>query len=123
MGADARFGSRFLGGTRRALYDWHSVRDHALTTFSNMLTNLDLADMEKCCGAIRGDLPRRLLPELTSNGFRFEPEITARLAKHNARILETQISCSGCTYAEGKRIGWRDGISAFWHIGKFNLFV
>jgi glycosyltransferase involved in cell wall biosynthesis len=120
--ADACFGSRFLGGPHRVLYYWHSVGNRMLTTFSNMLTNLNLTDMETCYKAIRGDLARSLVPKLTAERFGFEPEITARLARSDARIFEVPISYSGRTYAEGKKIGWKDGIAAFWHITKFNLF-
>jgi glycosyltransferase involved in cell wall biosynthesis len=120
--ADACFGSRFLGGPHRVLYYWHSVGNRWLTTYSNMLTNLNLTDMETCYKAIRGDLARSLVPLLRANRFGFEPEITARLARADARIFEVPISYSGRTYAEGKKIGWRDGIAAFWHITKFNLF-
>ena len=120
--ADACFGSRFLGGPHRVLYYWHSVGNHWLTTYSNMLTNLNLTDMETCYKAIRGEVARALLPKLRANRFGFEPEITARLARADARIYEVPISYSGRTYAEGKKIGWKDGIAAFWHITKFNLF-
>ncbi len=120
--ADASFGSRFLGGPHRVLYYWHSVGNHWLTTYSNMLTNLNLTDMETCYKAIRGEVARALLPKLTANRFGFEPEITARLARADARIFEVPISYSGRTYAEGKKIGWKDGVAAFWHITKFNLF-
>jgi glycosyltransferase involved in cell wall biosynthesis len=121
--ADACFGSRFLGGPHRVLYYWHSVGNHLLTLYSNMLTNLNLTDMETCYKAMRGELARSLLPRLTAARFGFEPEITARLARANARIFEVPISYSGRTYAEGKKIGWRDGIAAFWHITKYNLFA
>ena len=117
--ADACFGSRFLGGPHRVLYYWHSVGNTMLTLFSNMLTNLNLTDMETCYKAVRGDLARSLT--LTSNRFGFEPEITAQLAKRDARIYEVPISYAGRTYAEGKKINWRDGVAAFWHILKFNL--
>jgi glycosyltransferase involved in cell wall biosynthesis len=117
--ADAVFGSRFLGGPHRVLYFWHSVGNSVLTTFSNMLTNLNLTDMETCYKAIRGDLARSL--PLTSDRFGFEPEVTARLAKARARIFEVPISYSGRTYAEGKKIGWKDGVAAIWHILRFNL--
>jgi len=117
--ADAVFGSRFMGGPHRVLYYWHSVGNTALTTFSNMLTNLNLTDMETCYKAIKGDLARSL--HLTSNRFGFEPEITARLARARARIFEVPISYSGRTYAEGKKIGWKDGAAAIGHIIKFNL--
>jgi len=120
--ADASFGSRFLGGPHRVLYYWHSVGNRWLTTYSNMLTNLNLTDMETCYKAMRGDLARSIAPQLRANRFGFEPEITARLARADARIFEVPISYSGRTYAEGKKIGWKDGIAAFWHITKFNLF-
>ena len=119
--ADACFGSRFLGGPHRVLYYWHSVGNTLLTLFSNMLTNLNLTDMETCYKAVRGDLARRLV--LTSDRFGFEPEITARLAKEDARIYEVPISYAGRTYAEGKKINWKDGVAAFWHILKFNWFA
>ena len=120
--ADACFGSRFLGGPHRVLYFWHSVGNKLLTMYSNMLTNLNLTDMETCYKAIRGDLARQvILPKLTTDRFGFEPEVTARLAQARARIFEVQISYSGRTYAEGKKINWRDGIAAFWHITQFNL--
>ncbi|HEY9226751.1 MAG TPA: hypothetical protein VIP11_08905, partial [Gemmatimonadaceae bacterium] len=106
----------------RVLYYWHSVGNKLLTTYSNMLTNLNLTDMETCYKAIRGELARSLVPSLTARRFGFEPEITARLARSDARIFEVPISYSGRTYAEGKKIGWRDGIAAFWHITRFNLF-
>jgi len=120
--ADACFGSRFLGGPHRVLYYWHSVGNSLLTMYSNMLTNLNLTDMETCYKAMRGDLARSLVPKLTAQRFGFEPEITARLARADARIFEVPISYSGRTYAEGKKIGWRDGLAAFWHITRFNLF-
>jgi glycosyltransferase involved in cell wall biosynthesis len=117
--ADAVFGSRFLGGPHRVLYFWHSVGNNVLTMFSNMMTNLNLTDMETCYKAIRGDLARSL--RLTNDRFGFEPEVTARLAQRKARIYEVPISYSGRTYAEGKKIGWRDGVAAFWHILRANF--
>ena len=117
--ADACFGSRFLGGPHRVLYFWHSVGNFTLTLFSNMLTNLNLTDMETCYKAVRGDVARSL--HLTSDRFGFEPEITARLAQRDARIFEVPVSYAGRTYAEGKKINWRDGIAAFWHTLKFHL--
>jgi glycosyltransferase involved in cell wall biosynthesis len=120
--ADACFGSRFLGGPHRVLYYWHSVGNSLLTMYSNMLTNLNLTDMETCYKAIRGDLARSLIPHLTSERFGFEPEITSLLARADARIFEVPISYAGRTYAEGKKINWRDGVAAFWHITRFNLF-
>ena len=117
--ADAVFGSRFLGGDHRVLYFWHSVGNGLLTVLSNMLTDLNLTDMETCYKAVRAPLMKRLV--LTSDRFGFEPEITARLAQARARIWEVSISYSGRTYAEGKKIGWRDGVAALWHILRFNL--
>ena len=119
--ADAVFGSRFLGGPHRVLYFWHSVGNLCLTTFSNMLTNLNLTDMETCYKAIRGDIARAL--HLTSDRFGFEPEITARLSRAKVRIFEVPISYSGRTYAEGKKIGWKDGVAAIVHILRFNLLA
>ena len=119
--ADAVFGSRFLSGPHRVLYFWHSVGNKALTTMSNVFTNLNLTDMETCYKAIRGEIARSL--HLTANRFGFEPEVTARLAQLNARIYEVPISYSGRTYAEGKKIGWKDAVAAFFHIMKYNLFT
>lgn len=118
--ADAVFGSRFLGGPHRVLYYWHSVANGLLTMYSNMLTNVNLTDMETCYKAMRGDLARSL--KLTTDRFGFEPEVTARLAQAGARIYEVPISYSGRTYAEGKKINWKDGVAAFWHITRYNLF-
>jgi glycosyltransferase involved in cell wall biosynthesis len=119
--ADAVFGSRFLGGPHRVLFFWHSVGNRLLTTFSNMLTDLNLTDMETCYKAMRGDVARQIHPKLQSQRFGFEPEITARLARARARIYEVPVSYSGRTYAEGKKINWKDGVAAFWHIIKYNL--
>ena len=118
--ADAVFGSRFLGGTHRVLYYWHSVGNGVLTTLSNMFSNLNLTDMECCYKAVRGELARSLT--LKSERFGFEPEITARLARANARIFEVPVAYSGRTYLEGKKITWRDGFAALFHILRFNLF-
>jgi glycosyltransferase involved in cell wall biosynthesis len=117
--ADAVFGSRFLGGDHRVLYFWHSVGNRLLTLLSNMLSNLNLTDMETCYKMVRAPLMKSLV--LTSDRFGFEPEITARLAQARARVWEVAISYSGRTYAEGKKIGWRDGLAAGWHIIRFNL--
>ena len=117
--ADAVFGSRFLGGEHRVLYFWHSVGNKLLTLLSNMFTDLNLTDMETCYKAVRSPLMKSLV--LTSDRFGFEPEITARLAQARARIWEISISYSGRTYEEGKKIGWRDGVAALWHILRFNL--
>jgi len=118
--ADAVFGSRFLGGDHRVLYFWHSVGNGILTLLSNMLTDLNLTDMETCYKAVRASLMKSLV--LTSDRFGFEPELTARLAQARARVWEISISYSGRTYEEGKKIGWRDGMAALWHILRFNLF-
>ena len=118
--ADAVYGSRFRGGEPgRVLYFWHRVGNGLLTLFSNMMTNLNLTDMETCYKVIRADLAKKLT--LTSNRFGFEPEVTARLAHAGARIYEVGISYYGRTYAEGKKINWKDGVAAFWHILRYNL--
>jgi len=102
------------------LYFWHSVGNSLLTLMSNMFTDLNLTDMETCYKLVRAPLMKRLI--LTADRFGFEPEITARLAQAHARIWELPISYSGRTYEEGKKIGWRDGAAAFWHIFHFNVF-
>jgi len=117
--ADAVFGSRFLGGPHRVLYFWHRVGNGLLTLLSNMLTDLNLSDMETCYKMVRSDLMKTL--PLVSNRFGIEPELTARLAQAGARIYEVPISYSGRTYAEGKKIGWKDGVAALWHIFRYNL--
>lgn len=117
--ADAVFGSRFKGDVSRVLYYWHSLGNWGLTTLSNMLTNLNVSDMETCYKLVKADLMKSL--PLTSDRFGFEPELTARLAQSKARIYEVPISYSGRTYAEGKKIRWTDGVAALWHILKFNL--
>lgn len=118
--ADAVFGSRFLGGDHRVLYFWHSVGNRLLTLLSNMFSNLNLTDMETCYKMVRAPLMKSLM--LTSDRFGFEPELTARLAQARARVWEIGIAYSGRTYGEGKKIGWRDGAAAVWHILRFNLF-
>ncbi len=117
--ADAVFGSRFLGGDRRVLYFWHSIGNKLLTLLSNMFTDLNLSDMETCYKMVRAPLLKSLV--LTSDRFGFEPELTARLAQAKARIWEVGISYAGRTYAEGKKIGWKDGLAAVWHIVYFNV--
>ena len=119
--ADAVFGSRFLGGPHRVLYFWHSVGNRALTLLSNMLTDLNLTDMETCYKMVRAPILKSLV--LTSDRFGFEPELTARLAQAQVRIWEIPISYSGRTYAEGKKIGWKDGVAALWHVVYFNLIA
>lgn len=118
--ADAVFGSRFLGGDHRVLYFWHSVGNSLLTLMSNMFTDLNLTDMETCYKMVRADVMKSLV--FTTDRFGFEPEITARLSQAKARIWEVSISYSGRTYAEGKKIGWKDGVAAFFHIVRFNWF-
>lgn len=117
--ADAVFGSRFLGGPHRVLYFWHRVGNGLLTLLSNMLTDLNLTDMETCYKMVRSDLMKSL--PLRSERFGIEPEITARLAQARARIYEVPISYHGRTYAEGKKINWKDGVAALWHIVRCNL--
>lgn len=119
--ADAVFGSRFQAGPRRVLYFWHSVGNKLLTLLSNMFTDLNLTDMETCYKMVRADLMQSL--PLVSERFGIEVELTARLARSGARIWEVPISYSGRTYAEGKKIGWKDGVAALWHILRFNLFT
>ncbi len=119
--ADAVYGSRFQGGPHRVLYFWHYVGNRMLTLLSNMFTNLNLTDVETCYKLVRTELLKRL--PLTSNRFGFEIEITARLAQAHARIWEMPISYSGRTYAEGKKITWRDGFAALFHIVRYNLMV
>jgi len=118
--ADAVYGSRFQGGPHRVLFFWHMVGNGVLTFLSNMFTNLNLTDVETCYKLVRADLLKRL--PLRSNRFGFEIEITARLAQAHARIWELPISYDGRTYAEGKKITWRDGCAAVFHILRYNLF-
>ncbi len=118
--ADAVYGSRFQGGPHRVLFFWHMVGNQFLTFMSNMFTNLNLTDMETCYKLVRADLLKRL--PLSSDRFGFEVEITARLAQARARIWELPISYDGRTYAEGKKITWRDGLAAVFHIVRYNLF-
>jgi glycosyltransferase involved in cell wall biosynthesis len=118
--ADAVLGSRFRGSPQRVLYFWHRVGNGFLTMVSNMFTDLNLSDMETCYKMMRADLAKSL--PLRSRRFGIEPEIVARLAQAGARIYEVPISYHGRTYAEGKKITWRDGVAAFWHIVRCNLF-
>jgi glycosyltransferase involved in cell wall biosynthesis len=119
--ADVVFGSRFMGGrAHRVLYFWHSVGNKFLTLCSNALTNLNLTDMETCYKVFRREIIQGIVIE--ENRFGFEPEITAKVAKTRCRIYEVGISYYGRTYAEGKKIGWRDGVYAFYCIAKYNLF-
>jgi len=118
--ADAVYGSRFLGGPHRVLFFWHYIGNRLLTTFSNMLSNLNLTDMETCYKAFK----REVLNKITvkSKRFGFEPEITTKLAKLKCKIYEVPISYSGRDYNEGKKVGWKDGIAAIFHILRFKFF-
>ena len=119
--ADVVFGSRFLGGgVHRVLYFWHSVGNGVLTLLSNMLTNLNLTDMETCYKAFRREIIQSI--DIEEERFGFEPEITAKVAKLGVRIYEVGISYYGRTYAEGKKIGYKDGFRAIYCIVKYNLF-
>lgn len=117
--ADVVYGSRFVGGigAHRVLYYWHSVGNRLLTTLSNMATDLNLTDMESCYKAFRREIVQSI--RIQEDRFGFEPEITAKVARLGARIYEVGISYNGRTYAEGKKIGWRDGIRALWCILKY----
>ncbi|HRH36973.1 MAG TPA: glycosyltransferase family 2 protein [Flavobacteriales bacterium] len=119
--ADVVFGSRFMGHhPHRILFFWHSLGNKFLTTLSNMFNNLNLTDMETCYKLIRSDIAKGL--DLRERRFGFEPEVTAKLARHQgARIYEVGISYYGRTYAEGKKIGWKDGFRAIWCIVKYGL--
>ena len=119
--ADVVFGSRFLGGApHRVLYFWHSVGNGVLTLLSNMFTNLNLTDMETCYKAFRREIVQSI--EIEEDRFGFEPEITAKVAKLGVRVYEVGISYYGRTYAEGKKIGYKDGFRAIYCIFKYNLF-
>lgn len=118
--ADVVYGSRFLGGSHRVLYYWHSVANHMLTTMSNMLTNLNLSDMESGYKVFRREILDKF--QIKSNRFNFEPEFTAKIARHGFRIYELPISYSGRTYAEGKKIGLRDAIAAISAIIRYRFF-
>lgn len=118
--ADVVYGSRFSGGeSHRVLYFWHWVTNKMLTLLSNMLTDLNLTDMETCYKAFRREVLEQI--RIEEDRFGFEPEITAKVAKLGCRIYEVGISYAGRTYAEGKKIGWRDGVRAVWCIFKYNL--
>ena len=119
--ADVVFGSRFQGGQpHRVVYFWHMVGNKFLTLCSNMATNLNLTDMETCYKMFRREVLQKITIE--EERFGFEPEITAKVSKLNVAIYEVGISYYGRTYAEGKKIGWRDGFRAFWAIAKYNFF-
>lgn len=120
--ADVVYGSRFLGDqAHRVLYYWHYLGNKFLTVMSNCFTNLNLTDMETCYKVFRRNVIDELTPKLVQNRFGFEPEITARVARRQYRIYEMSISYSGRTYAEGKHIGWKDGVQALWCIVRFGI--
>jgi len=119
--ADVVFGSRFGGSAEghRVLYYWHSVGNNVLTMCSNMATDLNLTDMETCYKTFRREIIQKI--PIQENRFGFEPEITAKVARAKVRVYEVAISYNGRTYAEGKKIGWRDGVRALWCIFKYNF--
>ena len=118
--ADVVYGSRFMGGApHRVLYFWHSVGNQLLTVLSNMLSDLNLTDMETCYKLFRREVIQSI--EIEESRFGIEPEITAKIAKGSWRIYEMGISYSGRTYEEGKKVGWQDGLRAVWCILKYNL--
>lgn len=120
--AQVVFGSRFISHRpHRVLYYYHSVGNRLLTTLSNLLSNLNLTDMECGYKAFNGDWIRTIAPSLSANQFGFEPEIVARTARDNLIIYEVGVSYSGRTYAEGKKITWKDGLRAIWEILYFNI--
>jgi glycosyltransferase involved in cell wall biosynthesis len=118
--ADVVYGSRFLGGPHRVLFFWHSLGNRILTMLSNMLTDLNLTDMETCYKVFRAEILKRIT--LRENRFGFEPEFTAKVSKRRYRIFEVPISYSGRDYSEGKKIGWKDGIAALYFILKYRFF-
>ncbi len=117
--ADVVYGSRFLGGPHRVLFFWHQLGNQVLTLLSNVMTNLNLTDMETGYKMFRTDVMKAM--RLTSDRFGFEPEVTARVAQMRCRVYELPISYWGREYDEGKKITWRDGVAALWHIFKFNV--
>jgi glycosyltransferase involved in cell wall biosynthesis len=118
--ADVVFGSRFIGLERRVLYYHHFLVNKLFTMLSNLLTNLNLTDMETCYKVFRSDVLQRI--RLVSNRFGFEPEVTAKVAKLRVRVFEVGVRYHGRTYEDGKKITWKDGLAALWHILRFNLF-
>ena len=119
--ADVVYGSRFVGADeKRVLYFWHSVGNYFLTTLSNMLSNLNLTDMENCYKVFKSDIIKNI--DLKENRFGFEPEITAKIAKKNIRIYEVGVKYHGRNYSQGKKITWKDGFSALRCIFIYNLF-
>jgi glycosyltransferase involved in cell wall biosynthesis len=121
--ADVVFGSRFLGDSHRVLYFWHYLGNRVLTFLSNLTTNLNLTDMETCYKAFRRETLLAILPKLRENRFGIEPELTARVAQlSGVKIHEVAIRYNGRTYADGKKITWRDGFRALWCIARYGLF-
>ena len=119
--ADVVYGSRFIGSDeKRVLFFWHSVGNFVLTTLSNILSNINLTDMENCYKVFKSNIIKNII--LEENRFGFEPEVTAKIAKKKCRIYEVGIKYYGRTYEQGKKIGWKDGISAIRCIIKYNLF-
>lgn len=118
--ADVVYGSRFLGGPHRVLLFWHSIGNKIVTALSNMLTNLNLTDIETGYKIFRAEVLKGI--RIESNRFGFEPEITAKIAKMGWRIYEIPISYWGRDYTEGKKISWTDGLAAIYWILKYNLF-
>lgn len=120
--ADVVYGSRFLGDQpHRVLYFWHYVGNRLLTTLSNIFTNLNLTDIETCYKVFRKDVIDQIGPKLVSSRFGIEPEITARVSRRNYRVFEISINYAGRTFAEGKKISWRDGFAAVASIIRFGL--
>lgn len=117
--ADVVYGSRFIGTPRRVLYFWHTVMNKALTMASNMLSDLNLTDMETCYKAFRAEVLEGI--RIEEDRFGFEPEITAKIARRGLRVYEVPISYYGRTYEEGKKIGWKDGVRALYAIAKYSL--
>ncbi len=118
--ADVVFGTRFLGGPHRVLFFWHSVGNKALTMLSNMFTNLNLTDVWTCYKAFRREVLQKI--KFEEDRFGFEPEVTAKVAKGHWRVYEVPISYYGRTYAEGKKITWKDGVRGIWCTLRYNLF-
>ena len=120
--ADVVYGSRFLGGhAHRVLYYWHFLGNKFLTTLSNCFTNLNLTDMETCYKVFASHVIRDVAPTLKQKRFGIEPELTAKIARRKFRVFEMSISYDGRTYADGKKISWKDGISAMWCIVRYGI--
>jgi glycosyltransferase involved in cell wall biosynthesis len=118
--ADVVYGSRFMGGPHRVLLFWHSIGNRILTMLSNMLTDLNLSDIETCYKTFRADILKTIT--LRENRFGFEPEFTAKISRAHCRVYEVPISYNGRDYSEGKKIDWKDGVAAVYFIIKYNFF-